>query len=72
MRQWVEVTGLTVGEVTRLRMEHAIPDEATFEYAGCGSHELGLEWDDGEPEPPPPPPTPEEIAQDLDDQRMGF
>lgn len=72
MRLTVEITGKTVLEVWQTISDEKVPADATIEYAGCGSHEVILDWDDGEPEPPPPPPTPEEIAQDLDDRRMGF
>lgn len=47
----IDVTGKTMAEVVTL----GAPETATFEYAGCGSHEVHITWYE--------PFTPEEVEQ---------
>lgn len=35
---------VTVGDLKKLLEEHAIPDDAVLEYAGCGSHRGSIRW----------------------------
>lgn len=61
-----------VGELTNLLKAKQIPDNARLDYAGCGSHDVAITWDDGTEPPPPPPPSAEEVAQELADRKAGF
>lgn len=38
------VTDKTVAEVLELIKKDDIPETATFEYVGCGSHEVEIVW----------------------------
>lgn len=52
---------ISVANLVEVLQKRGIPlEDVNLVYAGCGTHEVAIEYDDGQPEPPPPLPEPDD------------